>query len=258
MCGLRTLRYIVMLPLLACLGEGARAQLILYPQQTPNVLVQNYLTGSGVFASGITFNGDAGNNLPPPVPAYQEGQIGRFNGANTCIDINAGVYLCSGRADAILPGPNNMLNPSSGWFYTSGFYSTPEIDLSQASRWPLWQTWNGFNIGNKSVLEFDFIPTSDMIQLRYVFSSEEYERAACTGFNDVMGMFLSGPGINGPYANNAINIALVPGSLDPVCVNSVNSGQTLANANGDPMSMDPWSICRDNYPSWPGNAQYYK
>ncbi|MCB0774556.1 MAG: choice-of-anchor L domain-containing protein, partial [Flavobacteriales bacterium] len=72
------------------------------------------------------------------------------------------------------------------------------------------------------------------------------------------GFFLSGPGINGPYTNNAINIAYVPGSMDPVCVNSVNSGQVLANANGPWNSMDPWENCRDNYPSWLNNVQYYR
>ena len=133
---------------------------------------------------------------------------------------------------------------------------SPDLDLSQLSGWEHWSEYNGNNIYSKSVLEFDFVSLNDMISFRYVFASEEYERWACSLFNDAFGFLLSGPGINGPFTNNAVNIALIPGAMDPVCNNSVNSGEVENNANSQ--EGDPWAFCRDNYPGWLDNVQYYR
>lgn len=236
--------------------QPVHAQLIINQTQAPTTLVQNYLMGSGVFASNVTFNGNAGSVVAPTFTTL--GQIGRYNGSNTNIGFNGGVFLCTNNAVTHLPGPNDQLMRLGGGLGGAGFWTSPDIDLSQLTRWPNWQVSGGSNIGNKSVLEFDFIPTSDMMSVRYVFSSEEYERWACSEYNDAFGFFLSGPGINGPYSNGAINLAYVPGTLDPVCINSVNSGQELVNANGWWANPDPWENCRDLYPSWLNNTQYYR
>ena len=55
-----------------------------------------------------------------------------------------------------------------------------------------------------------------------------YEVITNSGYNDAFGFFLSGPGIAGPYANGAINIALVPGTSTPVTIDNVNSGSNSA------------------------------
>ncbi len=232
-----------------------QAQIIINQTQAPTTLVQNQLMGSGVFASNITFNGAPGNVVPPTFTTM--GQIGRFNGMSTVLGMN-GIFLCTNDADYSIPGPNNVLMQHGGGMGGGGFWNSPDIDLSQLTRDPSWQNSGGSNIGNKAVLEFDFVPMSDMVSVRYVFASEEYERWACSQYNDVFGFFISGPGISGSFTNNAMNIAMVPGSLDPVCVNSVNSGQELVNANGWWADPDPWEYCRDNYPSWLNNTQYYR
>ena len=68
-------------------------------------------------------------------------------------------------------------------------------------------------VNNVTVLEFDFVAESETVSFNYVFGSSEYAGYTCTQFNDIFGFFLSGPGINGIYSDNAVNLALVP---DPI------------------------------------------
>ncbi|MBS1937396.1 MAG: choice-of-anchor L domain-containing protein, partial [Bacteroidetes bacterium] len=232
-----------------------QAQLILSQTQTPATLVANTLMGPGVFATNVTYNGNPGNTVPSLFTTL--GQIGRFNAANTCLGIANGVFLCTNDAQYSLPGPNNQLMEQGGGLGGGGFWTSPDVDLSHLSAYPGWQVTGGANIGNKSVLEFDFVPTSDMVSVRYVFSSEEYERWACSQYNDVFGFFISGPGINGPFTNNAMNMAYVPGSMSAVSINTVNNGQMNAsNANG-PLT-DQFMYCNQADPNWQANSIYYR
>jgi len=79
------------------------------------------------------------------------------------------------------------------------------------------------------------VPTGDSLAFRFVFGSEEYPEYV-NSINDVFGFFISGPGITGPYQNNAKNIALIPATNNPVSINSVNAGSNntwyTANHNG--------------------------
>jgi gliding motility-associated-like protein len=75
------------------------------------------------------------------------------------------------------------------------------------------------------ILEFDFKAAGDTIKFNYVFGSSEYQDFTCTSFNDVFGFFISG----GAYATPT-NIALVPGTTIPVCINSVNCHSTTISS----------------------------
>jgi gliding motility-associated-like protein len=162
---------------------------------TPQQLVEEIFVGGGCFdVSNVSFSGG-------------QGAIGSFQNGLPSIGLGSGIILTSGSA-AIATGPNNQ----SGAGATSGGGSDP--DLVQAS--------NGGNVLDAAVLQFDFVPTLSQITFRYVFASEEYCEYANSGFNDVFGFFLSGPGINGPYSNNGINIATLPAPPVPVSINNVN------------------------------------
>ncbi|MFT3883891.1 MAG: choice-of-anchor L domain-containing protein [Flavobacteriales bacterium] len=248
---------------LACalVGISSSAQIVLNQTQAPTTLVQNVLIGTGIFPSNVTFNGAPGNTVANV--GIGPSEIGRFNGANTCLGLVSGVFLCPGVAQVHLPGPNDRLNRFSGGmgFGPAGM-PTPDLDLSHLTKWENWRVSGGNNIYNKANLEFDFVPLKDMVSFRYVFSSEEYERWACSQYNDVFGWFISGPGIptniNGPFTNNAMNIAFIPGSLKPVAINTVNSGRTDAsNANG-PDFTDLLGPCFAADSNWQANARYYR
>jgi gliding motility-associated-like protein len=100
-------------------------------------------------------------------------------------------------------------------------------------------------------LEFDFIPYSDTVKFKYVFGSDEYPEFAPpnnSGYNDVFGFFISGPGITGIQ-----NIAKLPNNGSIVSINNVNAitNSTYYNFNGDgntaPYNSNPFYIQYDGF-----------
>lgn len=211
-----------------------RAQLVVNNTLTPEDLVQNVLLGGGVTVSNVTFNGLPGNLATI--------QAGSFDGTNCNVGMNEGLVLASGDVN-IAVGPNN----DGGATLPLGGMNLPgDPDLTQA-------LGGGFTTNDAAVLEFDFVPDGDSLSFNYVFGSEEYLEWVNSSFNDVFGFFLSGPGITGPYLNNAINIALVPGTNLPVSIDNVNNVMNPAYYvdNGDgftpPYNNDPQYIQFDGF-----------
>ena len=133
--------------------------------------------------------------------------IGFFSGADSITGFTRGIVLATGRVtDA--PGPNSDTDVG-----TELEGPTPDPDLSAASTGEVF---------DRSGIEFDFIPLQPTVTFRYVFASEEYCEFVGAPFNDIFGFFISGPGLNGPFADGAINIATVPGTNQPVSINNVN------------------------------------
>ena len=157
---------------------------------TPEQLVQNVLLGAGVTATNITFTGSPNAK-------------GTFNGSGSNIGLSGGILLTTGSIFNA-PGPNNALN--------SGTDNSLPGDTTLA-------ILAGTNTLDATILEFDFVPTTDTIRFRYVFASEEYNEYVCSNYNDVFAFFISGPGITGQK-----NIALIPGTSTPVTINRVNKG----------------------------------
>ncbi len=213
-----------------CLVSGSQAQIVINQSLTVEQLVQDVLLGSGVIVSNITFNGQ-------PAAGLITEQAGSFDGSNCNVGIDTGIILATGNV-INAEGPNDSGNSVAG----GGNFGQSDPDLLAI----------GTNtINDAAVLEFDFIPIGDSIQFDFVFGSEEYLEFVGSGFNDVFGFFLSGPGINGPYTNNAINIALIPGTTQAIAINNVNnvSYPEFYVENGDgftpPFSTDPTYVQYD-------------
>lgn len=190
--------------------KNAGAQLTVDNTFTPTQLIQNVLLGSGVTATNITYNGAAV-------------ALGSFNGTASNIGLPGGIILaCGGIVNAI--GPNSATGASDNLQLPGD----SDLDLIMSPTLSF----------DATILEFDFVATSNILQFRYVFGSEEYMEYVSTtpgGINDGFGFFISGPGIAGPYSNSAENIALIPGTTLPVTMFNLNLNSNSAYYfdNGD-------------------------
>ncbi len=190
---------------------------------TPEQLVQDVLLGNGVAVFNITFNGQPADQIT--------NQMARFFGTSAFVGFDEAILLGSG--DVSNAGPDPQFQAP-----TNPVQNDPDL-----------VALSGFNINDAAVLEFDFIPNGDSLEFRYVFGSTEYPSFTCSSFNDAFGFFVSGPGLSGPYSNNSVNIAVIPGSNIPVAVNTINSGTPSANY--------PASNCASANPNWIADSQYF-
>ena len=196
------------------------------PYNTPESLVE-ILVGEGVQYSNVSFSGF-------------DCSAGYFNGTSN-LDFQTGLVMATNGLDAITPG-------GFGGFGGGGDDSDLEDQLEMVGA-------SNNSLNNLIILEFDFIPNSDAVTFNYIFASNEYPGYTCSQFNDIFGFFLSGPGITGPFTNNAENIALVPDPTDPtqytttpVIINTVNSGVS---------SYADSSPCDDIDPNWADYSVFF-
>src|SRR5215213_3546199 len=140
------------------------------------------LTGPGATISNVRFTG-AGES------------IGSFAGGDP-VGITTGVILSTGNISTAA-GPNGIQNAGT--------------DMGTAGHQALDAIVDPFRTFDAAVLEFDVVTVSPTFSIRYVFASEEYREFVDSEFNDVFAFFVNGS-----------NVALAPGTVDPVTVNTVN------------------------------------
>ena len=135
------------------------------------------------------------------------GSLGQFDDYSTPqLTLDHGIILSTGDAGGLL---GNFTNGPIG--------GASDQDLLQVANLVpalIGQNFSVNSINDAAIIEFDFIPNDDTLNFGFVFASNEYPNFVNTAYNDAFGLFLSGPGINGPYTNNAINLGVVPNS-DP-------------------------------------------
>ena len=192
-------------------------------------LIQDVFIGGDCFdISAVT---KKGNN----------GQLGTFSSGMSSIDIDEGVIISTGDVTNA-NGTNNSSSTSTGYNGNGN-----DADLTALG--------GGAQLFDVAGIEFDFTPTVPQISFEYVFASEEYCEFAGSQFNDVFGFFISGPGINGTFANNAENIAVIPGSGAYVGINTVNHTTNTAfyNNNNPPGQNDG---CSPTPPVAPNDMEF--
>lgn len=178
--------------------------------QDPAIVVQNELAAGVNNISNISYNG-----------VYFS--IGYFyNGANTNLGLSSGIIMTTGTINSNQSGPlgpNNLIG--AGMDLGTGGPPAP------VGQWLAAQV-NGPSYHDAAVLSFDLLPSGNTVSFRYVFGSEEYNEYVNTDFNDAFAFFLEGPGFPDGY----INMVKVPGTNDPVSINTVNNGYSAGCTPG--------------------------
>jgi len=220
---------------------------------TPAQYVNN-LVGPGIVVSNVTYTGTTQ-------------QIGAFGGTSN-IGFASGVVISSG-ATTELVGPASAF--SAGQTFVSGISNTINATVNDLKNIAA-ATATSLGIGNitsatdGAILEFDFVPVSNLVSFNFVFSSDEYLTFVNTTYNDIFGFFVAGPGITGPYAspagfpNGSTNLALVPGTTTPITISTIhpglNSQYYVSNALGTTHAMNGFTtpipitfsvICGETY-----------
>jgi cysteine-rich repeat protein len=162
------------------------------------------LVGDGVAISNVTFTGSSS-------------AAGAFTDSASVAGLGSGVILSSGCVKGVA-GPNDTDEAST--------------ELGQPGDASLDSLIPGSSTNDATVLEFDFVPNTDTIQARYVFSSEEYNEFVNSGYNDVFGLFVNGT-----------NYARLPDATTVVSIDNVNGGNPLGTNAANP------SFFRSNDPS---------
>lgn len=184
-------------------------------------------TGTFVEVSNVTFNGLPADDTLTNV------QIGLFgNGFSDGLPIDSGFAMTTGNME------NLFTNTFTGGPISNEVEDDPDIVAI-----------SGFNANDCAVLEFDVLNLADALAFNFTFASSEYEAYTCAVFNDAFGLFISGPGISGPFENDAINIALIPDSEVPIGVNTLNGGVPTGGGTAE--------NCETANPNWIEDSQYF-
>ena len=180
---------------------------------SPDALAQQ-LAGTGVTISNVVYTG--------PNPA-----AGTFGGGQGIIGFDGGILLGSGKVQTVpgdppcsrgVEGPNNCheLGGPDGTSNTTDFGNPGDPELTALS---------GFETFDATALQFDFVSSGSQVTFQYVFTSEEYSDFSNSSVNDVFAFFVNGT-----------NCATVPGTGEPISVNTINNGN---DTGGDPTPHNP-------------------
>jgi len=181
--------------------------------QSYEALVRKLLVGNvGDSIFNVTYTGDSN-------------AVGIFYGQTT-IGVDSGLIMTSGNLNKA-KGPNNSCSAGIG----NG--EPGDLMLTALS---------GVSTFDAAFLDYDYITANDSIYFQFVFGSEEYADYVNAAVNDVVAVFVSSPALG----LAAQNIALVPGTTDPISINTVNNG----NAGCGSVPTGPCENCAyyvDNY-----------
>lgn len=199
------------------------AQIQINDSLPAETLVQDFFN-SGVLVNiyNVTYNGASADSISPRLGLFTDGLTDGLN-------MDSGLIMYTGLTKGIVGNIE--------WLMLEN-YQDSDIE-----------TITGVNVNDCAVLEFDVVVEADALAFNYFFASTEYASFTCSNYNDGFGLFISGPGLNGPYTNNAVNIATIPNSNVPVAINTVNSGESSVPGNE--------SYCENANPNWIEDSQYF-
>ena len=196
---------LVVLFLPFCAVSQTASQLTVTPNSVATQLAQ-IITGSGVTVSGAALNCGAGGSGTFSYPA---------SGTTFSLGLTGGILLTTGHA-ADAASFAQIVSVSTG-----NNFSDPDLTaISTHAKY------------DNCILTFSFVPVCNQINITSVFGSSEYDGYQCSTYNDVFGIFLTGPNPSGGNYT-ATNIATLP-SGTPITINNINDGSAPCTSASNP------------------------
>jgi hypothetical protein len=165
---------------------------------------------ANVAGAGATITNVKITGSPKSIGTFAEGTLG----------VTSGIILSSGDI-ATAVGPNNSSGAGTG-LGTDGDVQLDAIVKTNTTH-------------DAAILEFDVVTKTPVFMIHYVFASEEYREYVDKPYNDVFAFFVDGA-----------NIALTPGTSDPVAINSINHLRNTQyyrdNENGTGTQFDGYTV----------------
>lgn len=168
--------------------------------------------------------------ITPPAGGGGPSGVGAFT--TTCASPSTTYCVQNATADqmvSVLLGTGLTLVPGTAILETntvegSGLFSggASSIGIDEGVLLTSGNIWNSIgpnDLSNKSAggtytrLKFNFTTSAPGVSWRYVFASEEYPEYVGTVYNDYFSLKLNG-----------VNLAVLPGTINPVEINNVNAG----------------------------------
>lgn len=168
---------------------------VFYSQNISSISPQQaveYIVGEGIEVSNVIFFGEPE-------------QLSLITNAPNELGISDGIILSTNKRSYLTSSEANETV-----YHNIGSYGSDQ-DLNQLL--------GGIQQRSTAYLQFDFIATSSELKFDFVFASNEYPNYNCCQYNDAFGFFLNTWG-----QIDHENIALVPGTNDPITINTVNNG----------------------------------
>jgi len=184
-------------------------------------LIEDNLVDGCVDISNIT---SIVNGIPHGLPSY-----GYFERAGSNFPFENGIVLATGNAAS---AGNGVITPtlSEG---SSVWGTDPDLETALGTT----------NTLNATSIEFDIISTSGQFQFNYLFASEDYDGINPCQVSDGFVFLIKETGSPAPYEN----IALVPGTSDPVNTGTVRTNLLPACAARNEQYFDGYNLGDTNY-----------
>ncbi|MDD7884985.1 T9SS type B sorting domain-containing protein [Flavivirga sp. 57AJ16] len=184
-------------------------------------LIEDNLVDGCVDISNITssVNGNAHG-----LPSY-----GYFERAGSNFPFENGIMLSTGSAAS---GGNGLITPTLSESSTT-WGTDPDLETALGIT----------NTLNATSIEFDIVSISNQVQFNYLFASEDYDGINPCLVSDGFVFLIREATSTGPYQN----IALVPGTSDPVNTNNIRPNLLPACAPQNEQYFDGYNIGDTNY-----------
>jgi outer membrane protein OmpA-like peptidoglycan-associated protein len=164
------------------------------------------------------------NAQPEIHPRLNKKELKLFFEKGAAIDIKRIKYRGASRAIGSFTDKDSIFNMASGIVLSSG--AVKEIDSTNTKQNTTTRNWRGAPnylsvlaggvAKDAARIEITFVPRKEFISFNFVFGSEEYPEYVQSSFNDAFAFLLFSPD------GDVQNLAVIPGTDDPITVNSVN------------------------------------